>query len=253
MSSQRLAGLGAIVTGAAGGIGAAIAARFRAEGARVVGLDVTVHAGSPDPQFIRCDVSDAADVERAMAEAIGQLAGNVDVVVTSAARTGGRAAFPDVTDDEWQSYVGINLSGTFFVCRAAARTMIARGQGGSIITVGSVNSINAEPDALPYVSSKGGVALLTKAMAVDLGIHGIRANMLAPGPTEVPRNAELFNRPDVARFLAREIPLGVTIKPDDVANAAVFLAEPQSKMVTGTTLLVDGGRMARIGTPNGER
>jgi len=252
MSSERLAGLGAIVTGATGGIGAAIAERFRVEGAKVIGLDIAVPAGGEEPQLLRCDVSDAADVERAMAEALGRLAGKVDIVVTSAARTGGRAAFPDVTDDEWQSYLGINLSGTFFACRAAARAMIARAQGGSIITIGSINSINAEPDALPYVASKGGVALLTKAMAVDLARYGIRANMLAPGPTEVPRNKALFQRSAVAEFLAQEIPVGTTAKPADVANAAVFLAEPTSRMVTGTTLLVDGGQLARIGTPRAE-
>jgi NAD(P)-dependent dehydrogenase (short-subunit alcohol dehydrogenase family) len=245
--SGRLAGLGAIVTGATGGIGAAIVERFIAEGAAVVGLDIAVPAGMGSGPLIQCDVGNAADVERGMEAALTLLDGRLDVLVTAAALTGGRGTFPDVTDAEWQGYVDINLSGTFYACRAAARAMIARGRGGSLITVGSINSISAEPNALPYVASKGGVALLTRAMAVDLGRHGIRANMLAPGPTEVPRNAALFNRPEVAKFLKGEIPLGVIARPDDVANAAVFLAEPGSKLVTGTTLVVDGGQLARVG------
>ena len=243
MAPNRLAGLSALVTGAAGGIGGAIAERFVAEGAKVVGLDIAGEgAGFP---MISCDLRDVAAVERAVAETAERNSG-IDIVVTAAARTGGRAAFPDVTDDEWDAYLAINLTGTFRICRAVAQVMIAQGRGGSIITLGSVNSFVAEAQALPYATSKGGIALLTKAMAVDLAPHGIRANMIAPGPVEVPRNAELFRRPAFQRGFAKTVPMGHPAAPADVANAAVYLAEPASRMVTGTTMLVDGGLLAQV-------
>jgi len=243
VASNRLAGLSALVTGAGGGIGGAIAQRFVAEGAKVIGLDVAGE-GTGFP-LLTCDVRDGAAVERAVPE-VAERNGGIDIVVTAAARTGGRAAFPDVTDDEWNSYIDINLTGAFRVCRAAARLMIAQGRGGSIVTIGSVNSLVAEQQALPYASSKGGIALLTKAMAVDLAAHGIRANMIAPGPVDVPRNAELFGSPAFQRGFALTMPMGHPATPADVANAAVYLAEPGSRMVTGTTLLVDGGLLAQV-------
>ena len=243
MASERLAGLSALVSGAAGGIGGAVAQRFAAEGAKVVGLDVGGHAaGFP---LLACDVRDSGAVEHAVAE-VARINNGIDIVVTAAALTGGRAAFPDVTDEEWDAFLSVNLTGTFRVCRAVARLMIAQQRGGSIITVGSVNSLAAEQQALPYASSKGGIALLTRAMAVDLAPHGIRANILAPGPVEVPRNAALFRSSEFQRGFKQTIPMGHPAEPADVANAAVFLAEPASRMVTGTTLLVDGGLMAQI-------
>lgn len=242
----RLDGLTAIVTGAAGGIGSAIAERFRAEGARVVGLDV-----KPVDGIVACDVADGAAVEAAMAEAVAQL-GRLDIVVTAAALTGGRAAFPDVSDDEWRRYIEVNLSGSFYACRAAARAMIAGGRGGSIITIGSINALAAEAGALAYVASKGGVGMLTRAMAVDLAKHRIRANMIAPGPVTVPRNRELFETPGFRQGFAETIPLGAAAEAEDVANAAVYLAEPGSAMVTGTTLVVDGGMLARVPTFGGD-
>ena len=243
MASGRLAGLNALVSGAGGGIGGAVAQRFMSEGARVVGLDVArADAGFP---LIACDVRDAASVEHAIAEATAQH-GGIDIVLTAAARTGGRAVFPGVTDDEWDDFLAVFFSGTFRICRAVAKLMIAQGRGGSIITVGSVNSIVAERQVLPYATSKGGIALLTKAMAVDLAAHGIRANMIAPGPVDVPRNAAMFQSPAFRRGFATTMPMGHPAEPADIANAAVYLAEPASKMVTGTTLLVDGGLLAQV-------
>jgi NAD(P)-dependent dehydrogenase (short-subunit alcohol dehydrogenase family) len=243
MKSARLTGLNAIVTGATGGIGSAICERFRQEGAKVVGIDREGPAGG---DFIACDVANSPAVDAAMEKAAAKLDGRLDILVTAAALLGGRAAFPDVTDQEWRGYIDVNLSGTFFVCRAAAKVMIAGKQGGSIVTIGSVNSIAAEEKASPYVASKGGVALLSRAMAVDLAAHRIRVNMIAPGPIEVPRNSAVFRSPGFRRGLAEMVPMGEAGQPDDIANAAVFLAEASSHMVTGTTITVDGGLMARI-------
>lgn len=246
MTSMRLEGRTAIVTGAAGGIGSAIGARFRAEGARVVGIDRHVAPDDHFEGFLKCDVGNGRAVDAVILEAVTLLQGRLDILVTAAALTGGRGPFPDVTDEEWRDYIDINLSGTFFTCRAGARAMIASGQGGSIITVGSVNSIAAEANASPYVASKGGVAMLTRAMAADLASHRIRVNMIAPGPIEVPRNSALFQSPEFQRGFAELVPMGRAGQPEDIANAAVFLAESASHMVTGTTLLVDGGLMAKI-------
>jgi NAD(P)-dependent dehydrogenase (short-subunit alcohol dehydrogenase family) len=243
MKSARLTGLNAIVTGATGGIGSAICERFRQEGAKVVGID---REGPASGDFIACDVADSSAVDAAMEKAAAKLDGRLDILVTAAALLGGRAAFPDVTNREWRDYIDVNLSGTFFVCRAAAKAMIAGKQGGSIVTIGSVNSIAAEEKASPYVASKGGVALLSRAMAVDLAAHRIRVNMIAPGPIEVPRNSAVFRSPGFRRGLAEMVPMGEAGQPNDIANAAVFLAEASSHMVTGTTVTVDGGLMARI-------
>jgi NAD(P)-dependent dehydrogenase (short-subunit alcohol dehydrogenase family) len=141
MSSGRLKGLAAIVTGVAGGVGGAVARRFRNEGARVVGVDNRDPEGMALDGFVVCDVGVSGAVDKAMATALALLGGELDILVTAAARTGGRGRFPDVTDAEWQSYIDVNLGGTFFVCRAAAKVMIARARGGSIVTVGSVNSM----------------------------------------------------------------------------------------------------------------
>lgn len=246
MMSARLKDLTAIVTGAAGGIGGAICDRFRLEGARVVGIDRQAAPTMQRDGFVECDIADGKAADAAIREAVTLLKDRLDILVTAAALTGGRGAFPDVTDEEWRAYIDVNLSGTFFACRAGAKTMIASGQGGSIITLGSVNSIAAEADASPYVASKGGVAMLTRAMAVDLARHRIRVNMIAPGPIEVPRNSALFGSPEFQRGFAELVPMGRAGQPEDAANAAVFLAEGASHMVTGTTMLVDGGLMAKI-------
>ena len=109
----------------------------------------------------------------------------------------------------------------------------------------SVNAFAAEPEAAPYVASKGGIRLLTKAMAVDLARHGIAANMVAPGPIHVPRNAELFAQPELVALFAQSVPFGSAGSADDVARAALFLADTNLSFVTGAELAVDGGTMAQ--------
>lgn len=246
-----LAGKGCLVTGAAGGIGRAIAEALVREGARVVGLDLTEmldEAGETAFDLRACDVTDRDAVLREVERAADRL-GALDVTVTAAALTGGSGPFETLSDDDWDRYLRVNLSGTFLVCRAAARRMIADGTAGSLITIGSVNSFAAEPGAAPYVASKGGVALLTKAMAVDLARYRIRANMIAPGPIEVPRNAPLFRSEAMAASFATHVPLGHAGRPEDIGNVAVFLAGEGSAFMTGSALTVDGGMFAMILPP----
>ena len=245
--SGRLAGKVAIVTGAAGGIGAGCAARFRDEGAEVVVADLVPPAGAlgiDDLTFVRCDVADPADVAKLVAAA-ERRRGRIDALVHAAALLGGSGPFLEVTAESWAAYIRVNLTGTFVVGQAVARAMAATG-GGRIVTIGSVNSFAAEPTAAPYVASKGGVRLLTKAMAVDLARHGITVNMIAPGPIAVPRNAEAFAAPPMVRSFARLVPAGAAGGPADIANAAVFLCEEASRYVTGTEIVVDGGTLALL-------
>ena len=229
-ATLRLAGKVVWVTGAAGGIGHAVATLFRAEGATVFGTDLD-----------DCDVSDRAAVDRTVARIVAD-AGRLDVLVHAAARLGGAGNFLDVSVADWAGFVATNLDGTFHVCQAAARAM---GRGGAIVTIGSVNSLAAEPDASPYVASKGGVLQLTRAMAVDLAAHGIRANMVAPGPIEVTRNADLFATAPLLAMFDRAVPMRRAGRPEDVAFAALFLAEETSGFVTGTVVVVDGGVTAQ--------
>ena len=231
---MRLAGRTALVTGAAGGIGAAIATLFGSEGAHVTGLDL---AGTD----IDCDVADREAVDAAL----GGL-GGLDVLVHAAALLGGTGGFLDVAMADWRRTLSVNLDGAFHVCQAAARIMAASGRGGAIVTIGSVNSLAAEPGAAQYVASKAGVLGLTRAMAVDLAAYGIRVNMIAPGPIEVPRNAALFAAPPLQDAFRRLVPQRRAGTAGAVAQAALFLAEPTSDFVTGSVVTVDGGLLAQI-------
>ena len=237
-----------VVTGGASGIGAAVVEAFRQEGANAAILDVARIDGdhvNPSTLRIHCDVSDEAAVDAAFDQVMARW-NRVDVVVHSAALLGGSGPFEDLSLERWRRYVDVNLTGSFLVCRAAAKRMIARGTEGRIILVGSVNSYAAERNAAPYVASKGGVRLLTKAAAVDLARHGITVNMIAPGPILTPATADSFSTPATRDVLARVLPGGEPGRPADVAAVALFLGSPESRFVTGTDILVDGGMFAQI-------
>ena len=252
-SQGRLAGKIAIVTGAAGGIGGAVTTRFAREGARVVAMDLAPaldkapyraawNEASVVP--VPIDLADRGDTDQAVARALAVF-GPPDVLATAAALKGG-ANFLTVTDDDWDRYIAVNLTGTFRVCRKVAEAMVAAGKGGRIVTIGSVNSFMSEPDAAQYVAAKGGVAMLTRAMAVDLARYGILANMIAPGPIRVPNAADQYEEPKLAAALHDEVALARPGLPEDCATAALFLAEDENRYTTGSTITVDGGLSAMI-------
>ncbi|MCC7285127.1 MAG: SDR family oxidoreductase [Burkholderiaceae bacterium] len=237
-----------LVTGAAGGIGAAVVRALLAEEAIVVASDIRPPApelGISAARYVAADVGNRAEVDGLVAEAVAS-AGRIDALVHTAALLGASGPFETLSQADWARYIDINLTGTFNVCQAVARAMIASGTQGRLVTIGSVNAFAAEPEAAPYVASKGGIRLLTKAMAVDLARHGIAANMIAPGPIEVPRNAALFAQPELVALFAQAVPYGRPGSPDDVARAALFLADPGLAFVTGAELAVDGGALAQI-------
>jgi NAD(P)-dependent dehydrogenase (short-subunit alcohol dehydrogenase family) len=247
--SGRLEGKVCLVTGAAGGIGAAVVTRFRGEGAVVVASDLekplTIGA---DCVFLQANIT-APDAVAKLFDEVIERWGRLDVLVHAAARLGGTGSFLDVSLTDWASYIDTNLTGTFLVCQAAGRAMMASNACGRIVVVGSVNSFAAERSATPYVASKGAVRMLTKAMAVDLADHGITVNMIAPGPITVPRNEVAFASAQMIRTFARLVPQGVAGRPEDVANAALFLAEDASSYITGSEIVVDGGLLAQILAP----
>lgn len=238
-----------VITGGASGIGAASAQAFLAEGARVAVLDRVFTGTAAEAPATKteeiCNVCDESAVESAF-DRIQQRWGRIDIVVHSAAALGGSGPFQDLTLATWQNYINTNLTGSFLVCRAGARRMIDQGVEGRIILVGSVNSFAAERNAAPYVASKGGVRLLTKAAAVDLAPFGITVNMVAPGPVRTPATAGNFETEATRNVFSRVLPGGEPGMPEDIAAAVLFLASPESRFITGTDIIADGGMSAQI-------
>lgn len=231
---MRLDGRRVLVTGAAGGIGAAIVRRLAADGATVVSSDLAIA-----PPGLRFDVTDRAAVDR-LVEAAGPLWG----VVHAAAICGGSGPFAAVTAADFERYVRVNLTGAFHVLQAAARAMIAAGGGGRLVAIGSIDAMIAEPEAAPYAAAKGGLRMLAKAAAVDLARHGIAVSLVHPGPIAVPRNAGLFAAGGTRAGFAARIPMGGPGEPAAVAAAASYLLDPEATYTTGAEVTVDGGTTA---------
>ena len=243
--TQRFAGKVCLVTGAAGGIGAAVARAFADQSAAVVAADIK----RPELFDARvCDVSEPESV-RDLVDGVARDHGGIDVLFHAAALLGGSGPFLDVSPETFSRMIAVNLTGSFLVAQAVAKRMVAKGTAGRIILVGSVNSFAAEPTAVPYVASKGGVRLLAKAMAVDLARHRITVNMVAPGAITVERNAALFASEPMRRLYDHLIPLGGAGAPADIAHAALFLADAESGYINGAELVVDGGLLAQILPP----
>jgi len=151
------------------------------------------------------------------------------------------APFWEVTENDFDAVINVNLKGVFFAAQAFVRHCLAAARPGKIINISSVHEELAFPNFAAYCASKGGVRMLTRTLAVELGPVGITINSIAPGAIETPINTKLLNDPVKLQSLVRQIPMGRLGKPNDVAGLAVFLASPDSDYVTGTTYLIDGG------------
>jgi glucose 1-dehydrogenase len=247
-----LQGKTAIVTGAATGIGRAIAIRLGASGACVV-ID---HRNQPDDAeavveeiarangraiAISADITEEKVVETLIAETAEKF-GGVDILVNNA---GIEETHPmvDTPLDVWERILRVNLTGTFLCTRATARAMIARRRGGRIVNVSSVHEDLAFPGNAAYAASKGGIRMFMRTIALELAPHGITVNDIAPGAIATPINASVRENAEQQRELLSEIPLGRVGDPDEIAALCAYLASDAAGYVTGSTFVIDGGLM----------
>ena len=240
----------AIVTGAARGIGLAIAERFVGEGATVVIADVNDAAGqaaaaSVGASYVHCDVAKSGDVN-ALVETVVRQHGAIDILVNNAGIAVG-GDFLEVTEADLDRVLDINLKGSFLMLQACAREMVkqvkAGRKPGAIVNMSSVNDTLAIPTIVSYCMSKGGVSQLTRATSIYLSAHGIRVNAIGPGSIRTDMFAGVVSDPAAMQRVMSRTPLGRPGEPSEVAAVAAFLASDDASYVTGETIYIDGGRM----------
>jgi len=250
---MRLKGKVAIITGGGSGIGRATAELFAREGARVVVADYNAEAGQEavqairaaggDALFVEVDVSDRAQVQH-LVQATRDAYDGIDVLFNNA----GVLIFGTILDTDeaaWNRLMSINLTGVFLCSKAVLPHMIARGGGSIINSSSSTGAHDAAGNSAAYVASKGGVALLTKAMAIDHAEDNVRVNAIAPGPTDTPMLRENFS-PEALEAFAATFPMMRLGRPQELAQAVLFLASDEASFVTGCILAADGGQTAQV-------
>jgi NAD(P)-dependent dehydrogenase (short-subunit alcohol dehydrogenase family) len=246
---MKLAGKVALVTGGGRGIGKGMALGLAEAGADLA-LVYTAHRDRAEATAgeiealgrralaVQADVSQPDQVQR-MVQQVLERFGQIDVLINNA---GGhqRAPFLELPLELWQRVIDVDLTGPFLVSQAVARQMAPRGYG-KIIHTTSVNANVAQPNLTHYCAAKGGLQMLTRAMALDLAQYGIRVNAIAPGLVRTDLTEPVMNDPELLQTRVARMPLGGPLEPADFAGAAVFLASPDSDMITGTTITVDAG------------
>ena len=256
--SQRLAGKVALITGAASGIGRATALLFAREGAKVVAADRTPDANAETVRMIEAeggtafavevDVTNAAQVEAAVEAAVNRY-GQLDVLFNNAGTGEETTSIMDLSEEEWDRVMAVNVKGVFLGIKYGAAAMIKGGRGGSIINTASVAGVVGFIGHSAYAASKAACAHLSKTTALELARSNIRVNAIAPAFTATPMVEEMlttYRDPERARVkLAGNIPLGRLGRAEDIANAALYFASDESAFVTGVTLALDGGLTAQ--------
>lgn len=251
---MALDGKTAIVTGAAGGIGYAIAERFLREGVRVVIADINAEKGAKaikdleklgEARFVKTDVGKSLDVHNLVASTIDVL-GDIDILVNNAGIVHG-ADFLDLKEEDFDRVLRVNLKGSFLIGQAVARYMVDKvksgGAPGVVINMSSVNAVFAIANQVPYSVSKGGVNQLTKAMALSLAPHGIRVNAIGPGSIMTDMLASVNADPAARDRILSRTPMGRIGDPQEIASIAAFLASDDASYITGQTIYADGGRL----------
>ena len=237
MELFELKGKTAVVTGAGRGIGKATADLLEKAGAKVFRIDLD--------SGIHCDVADEKQVEKAFQEI-----GGVDILVNNAGIVVRKTAF-DISAEEWDSVIDVNVKGVFLCSRVAARSMKEPGKdglprGGAIVNLASIMGFSGGIFPNPaYQTSKGAVVNMTRALALEFAVHRIRVNAVAPTFVRTPLTAPIFSNPEVLEKVMQHTPLGVLPEVEDIAAAILFLAGPAARCITGVTLPVDSGYLAR--------
>ncbi len=253
-----LKGKAAIVTGGAMGIGEAIALRLAEAGASVMIADVNLEAANKvvdriksrggKAEAIYADSSNTDDA-RKVAQATVDTFGSLDILVNNAGIYPFSPAL-EMTEAQWDKVLGINLKGVFFYAQAAARQMIQAGHGGKIVNIASIDALHPTGNLAHYDASKGGVVMVTKALALEFGKHNIYVNAIAPGGIQTPggqaQSAAILKTigmpsEELAKAFTARIPLGRGGEPDDIAKVVLFLASSASDYMTGSLVVVDGG------------
>ena len=247
---MALTGKVALITGSAQGIGKAIAVRLAQEGADIIIVDrsddnraeevlaeikalgrrVIIDAG---------DIGNVADNKRLIADSVAKM-GQIDSLVYNAGIEH-NASFLDITEANYDAVLDVNLKGTFFITQAFVQRLRDTQRPGRIINISSVHEELPFPHFTTYCTSKGGLKMLMRNLAIELAPYGITVNNIAPGAIETPINTRLLNSPELLKALIGNIPLGRMGTPEDVAGMVAFLAGPDSAYITGTTMVVDGG------------
>jgi NAD(P)-dependent dehydrogenase (short-subunit alcohol dehydrogenase family) len=250
---MRLPSQVALVTGGASGIARAVAVRFAQEGATVMvadagepgGLETVdqIRASGGNAAFARLDVSHADQVRQVVQRTIDEL-GGLHILFNGAGILNYGSAL-ETTEDTWNRMLAVNLTGTFLCSKAALAHMVAQERGAIINVASTTGSHDACAHAAAYVSSKGGVTLLTKSMAIDFAKHGIRVNAICPGPTDTPMLRNALTTEELDAF-AKTFPMRRLGRPEEIAGAALFLASEDASFVTGALLYVDGGQTAEV-------
>jgi NAD(P)-dependent dehydrogenase (short-subunit alcohol dehydrogenase family) len=244
----RLDGKVCVITGAAGGIGAATAEAFAREGARVVGVDL--RDNSPGDLALAVDVTDE-DAVRDMYARVRDELGRVDVLFNNAGISpDDDTSVLDTSLEAWQRVQDVNLKSVFLCCKHGIPHLLENGGGSVINTASFVAVMGAATSQISYTASKGGVLALTRELGVEFARRGVRVNALCPGPIDTPLLRELFAKdPEKARRRLVHVPMGRFGKAEEIANGVLFLASDESSFMTATTFLVDGGLSGAYVTP----
>ncbi|MEO0909031.1 MAG: SDR family oxidoreductase [Pseudomonadota bacterium] len=245
----------AIVTGGAQGIGYAIAERFLREKAKVIIADIDNKVGKEAEnalrkigtvKFVHCNVADRLDVHNLVAGAIDSH-GKIDILVNNAGVVSEGADFLEVTEEEYERVLAINLKGSFMCSQEVAKHMVeqvnAGKEPGSIVNISSVNAVFAIAEQVPYTISKGGINQLTKVASLSLAKYGIRVNAIGPGSIQTKILDKVIDNPEAVQKVLSRTPMGRIGDPSEIASIATFLASSESSYITGQTLYADGGRL----------
>lgn len=254
---MKLQGKVAIVTGAATGIGKAIASGMAKEGAAVVidyvgdpklanNVVQTIQNAGGKALAVEADISNPGQVDNLVAQCTKTM-GRLDILVNNAGIEY-KYPFTEYPFDKWQKVIAVDLTGPFLCAQAAARSMIQQNAGGRIINISSVHEDLPMTTNAPYCAAKGGLRMLMRTIAVELAPHKITVNNIAPGAIYTPIDADVEANATIEAELMSEIPLGRWGKPEEVANLAIFIASDDASYSTGSTFFIDGGMLRQAGS-----